>query len=247
MSSSGRLQHKVALITGGSEGIGFATARLFVDQGAFVFITGRRQAELNKAASSLGENVVAITADVSKSGDLDCVFQKIVDMKGSLDIVFANAGISSGHPLGEITEEECDSQFAVNVKGVIWTVQKSLPLLTEGSSIILNASISGSKELLVRNSVYGATKSAVLQLGKTWALSLGPRKIRVNTVSPGPIFTPMLRNNTDEQLERYTSVIPLRRLGEPEEVANVVLFLASEEASFVNGADIKVDGAYSGP
>lgn len=244
MCASQRLLHRVALITGGSQGIGLATAQNFVEEGAFVFITGRRQVELDEAVNFIGRNVVAIRADASNLSDLDRVFQNIKDLKGSLDILFANAGIANGHQLGQITEEEYESQFSVNVKGVIWTIQKSLPHLIEGASIILNASIAGSKELLVKNSVYGATKAAVIQLGKTWALDLGRRKIRVNTVSPGPIFTPMLRNNPEEQLRRYSSLIALRRLGEPEEVAHVVTFLASNESSFVNGTDIVVDGGF---
>src|SRR2546428_2573304 len=183
-----KLEGKIALITGGNSGIGLATAKRFVNEGAYVFITGRRDAELAAAVKEIGSNVTGVQGDVSNLGDLDRLYAQIKREKGSLDIVFANAGVAQYAPFGEITEEHYDSIFNINVKGLLFTVQKALPLLPDGASIILNASIVASKGL-PNWSVYSATKAAVRSLARTWTTDLQERRIRVNAVSPGPIET----------------------------------------------------------
>src|SRR5438034_2644722 len=214
----GKLEGKVALITGGSSGIGLATAQEFVSEGAYVFITGRRERELAVAVKEIGTNISGIRADVSNSGDLDQLFSRIKNEKGKLDIVFANAGSAKYAHLGQITEELSDSIFDINVKGVLFTVQKALPLIPEGGSIILNASIVGSKGLPA-NSVYSATKAAVRSFARTWTTDLKDRRIRVNAVSPGPIDTPGLNdlaasNGAGEQrLNMPSDRVPVGRLG----------------------------------
>jgi NAD(P)-dependent dehydrogenase (short-subunit alcohol dehydrogenase family) len=244
--TSNRLSGKVALVTGGSSGIGFATAKRFIEEGARVFITGRRQAELDAAVAALG-NVTAIRADSSNLADLDAVFAKIQSDAGKLDVLFANAGLASRAPLGEITEAHFDETFDTNVKGVLFTVQKALPVLVDGASIILNASITGSKGSPAL-SVYSATKAAVRNFARSWILDLASRKIRVNALSPGPIETPGLTglaSNADEAKEliaRRAAVVPMGRIGQPSEVAAAAVFLASDDASFVNGIELFVDG-----
>src|SRR5678809_1065054 len=188
----GKLEGKIALVTGGNSGIGLASAKRFVNEGAYVFITGRRDRELAAAVKEIGRNVTAVQGDVSNLGDLDRLFAQIKREKGRLDIVFANAGVAKLAPLGTITEELYDSVFDINVKGLLFTVQKALPLLPDGASIVLNASIVGSKGLPA-NSVYSATKAAVRSFARTWTTDLKARRIRVNAVSPGPIDTPGLR------------------------------------------------------
>jgi NAD(P)-dependent dehydrogenase (short-subunit alcohol dehydrogenase family) len=239
------LEGKVALVTGGSGGIGFATARQFVADGAFVFITGRRQAELDGAVKEIGKNVEGIQGDVSKLGDLDRVFSVIKERKGHLDIVFANAGVASGAPLGSITEEVFDREFGINVKGALFTVQKALPLLRDGASVVLNSSVVGSRGY-PGVSVYSATKAALRSFARTWTTDLKARKIRVNVVSPGPIDTEGLRGlrgATSEELDTmYAKNIPLGRLGHPDDIARAVSFLASDDSSFVTGSELFVDG-----
>ena len=246
----GKLQGKVALVTGGTSGIGLATAKRFVSEGAYVFITGRREAELAAAIKEVGNDVTAIRGDVSNLGDLDRLYAQIKQDKGRLDIVFANAGTAKYATVGEITEELYDSIFDTNVKGLLFTVQKALPLLPDGASIILNASIVASKGL-ASNSVYSATKAAVRSFARTWTTDLKARHIRINAVSPGSIDTPGLNellgsSETGQQrLKMISTAVPLRLLGKPDEIANAVVFLASDEASYITGAELFVDGGFA--
>jgi NAD(P)-dependent dehydrogenase (short-subunit alcohol dehydrogenase family) len=247
---AGKLEGKVALITGGNSGIGLATAKQFVNEGAYVFITGRREAELAAAKKQIGKNVTAIQGDVSNLDDLDRLFAQIRKEKGNIDIVFANAGVAKYAPLGAITEDFFDSIFDINVKGVLFTVQKALPVLRDGGSIILNASIVASKGLS-SNSVYSATKAAVRSFARTWTTDLKDRRIRVNAVSPGPIDTPGLSellasSETGEQRKKMISTtVPLGRFGRPEEIAKAVVFLASDDASYITGVELFVDGGFA--
>jgi NAD(P)-dependent dehydrogenase (short-subunit alcohol dehydrogenase family) len=246
----GKLEGKVALITGGNSGIGLATAKRFVNEGAYVFITGRRKEELNAAIKGMGKNVTAVQGDVSNLGDLDRLFAQIKRDKGKLDIVFANAGVAKYAPLGEITEEFYDSIFDINVKGVLFTVQKALPLLRDGASIILNASIVASKGL-ASNSVYSASKAAVRSFARTWTTDLKSRRIRVNAISPGTTDTPGLSELFassevgQQRKEMISTAVPLGRLGTPDEIAKAVVFLASDDSSYVTGTELFVDGGFA--
>jgi NAD(P)-dependent dehydrogenase (short-subunit alcohol dehydrogenase family) len=243
----GKLEGKIALVTGGSSGIGLATAQLFVKEGAYIYITGRRQAELDKAVKTIGTQVKAIRADVSKLADLDQLFAQIRQEKGRLDVVFANAGQASFVPLGSISEELYEQTFNTNVKGVLFTVQKALPLIPDGGSIILNGSVVGQKGFAA-SSVYSATKAAVRSFARTWTTDLKDRKIRVNTISPGPIETPIFDTftKTDEEQRavkaQFAAGVPLGRMGQPDEIGKAALFLASSDASYVAGAELFVDG-----
>ena len=243
----GKLEGKIALVTGGSSGIGLTTAQLFVKEGAYVYITGRRQAELDKAVKTIGSQVKAIRADVSKLGDLDRLFAQIKQEKGRLDVVFANAGQASFIPLGSISEELYEQTFGTNVKGVLFTVQKALPLIPDGGSIILNGSVVSLKGFPA-SSVYSATKAAVRSFARTWTTDLKDRKIRVNTISPGPIETPIFDTFTKSEEEQkavkaqFASGVPLGRMGQPDEIGKAALFLASDDASYVAGAELFVDG-----
>ena len=244
---AGKLEGKIALVTGGSSGIGLATAQRFVKEGAFVYITGRRQAELDKAVKAIGKQVAAVQADASSLSDLDKLIAQIKKEKGRIDVVFANAGGGSLAPLGSITEEQYDQTFNLNVKGLLFTVQKALPLIPDGGSIILNASIVSIKGMPAF-SVYSATKAAVRSFARGWTNDLKDRKIRVNVISPGPIDTPILDGlaNTEEERNglksHLTSLVPLGRLGQPDEIGKTVVFLASEDASFIAGVELFVDG-----
>jgi NAD(P)-dependent dehydrogenase (short-subunit alcohol dehydrogenase family) len=246
----GKLEEKIALITGGNSGIGLATAKQFVNEGAYVFITGRRQSELDAAVKQIGKSVTAVQGDVSKLGDLDRLFAQIKQEKGRLDVVFANAGVATYAAFGTITEEHFDSIFNINVKGLLFTVQKALPLLPDGASIILNASIVASKGLPM-NSVYSATKAAIRSFARTWTTDLKDRRIRVNAVSPGPIETPGLNNLVastgagEERLKMLSNNVPLGRLGTPDEIAKAVVFLASDDSSYVTGTELFVDGGFA--
>jgi len=246
----GKLEGKIALVTGGSSGIGLATAKQFVNEGAYVFITGRHQPELDAAVKDIGRNITAVSGDVSKLSDLDHLFDQINSPKGRLDVLFANAGIAKYAKLGEITEELFNSTFDINVKGVLFTVQKALPLMPDGASIILNASIVGSKGLS-SNSVYSATKAAIRSFARTWTTDLKDRRIRVNAISPGTIDTPGLNNllaSADAGKERVKMVhssIPLGRFGTPDEIAKAVVFLASDDASYITGTELFVDGGFA--
>ena len=246
----GKLEGKIALVTGANSGIGLATAKRFVTEGAYVYITGRRAAELARAAAGIARNVTAVPGDVSKPADLDRLFAQIQREKGRLDIVFANAGVAKFAPLGTITEEFYDSIFDVNVKGLLFTVQKALPLMSEGGSIIVNASVVASKGLPA-NSVYSATKAAVRSFARTWTTDLKSRRIRVNAVSPGSIDTPGLNDLLassevgEQRRKAITSAVPLGRFGTPDEIAKAVVFLASDDASYVTGAELFVDGGFA--
>ena len=243
----GMLDGKIALVTGGTSGIGLATATEFVREGAYVFITGRRETELAAAEAAIGQNVAAVQGDVSKTADLDRLFARIEREKGRLDIVFANAGVARYGAFGAITEELFDSIFDVNVKGLLFTVQKALPLMPDGASIILNASIVSIKGMPAF-SVYSATKAAVRSFARSWTTDLKARKIRVNAISPGPIETPAIDGlaETDAQREQFKSdlaaQVPLGRWGKPEEVGKAAVFLASDDSSFITGAELFVDG-----
>ncbi len=242
-----KLDGKIAVVTGGNSGIGLATAKRFVAEGAYVFITGRRQAELDAAIKEIGKNVTAVQEDVSNLADLDRLYAAVKEKKGHLDIVFANAGGGAFAPLGAITEEQFDQTFNANVKGLLFTVQKALPLLVDGSSIILNASIVSIKGMPAF-SVYSATKAAVRSFARSWTMDLKERKIRVNALSPGPIDTPGVRGlaQSEEQLKQIqaglVASVPMGRMGTPDEIAKVAVFLASDDSSFVTGIELFVDG-----
>jgi NAD(P)-dependent dehydrogenase (short-subunit alcohol dehydrogenase family) len=244
---AGKLEGKIALVTGGSSGLGLATAQRFVKEGAFVYITGRRQAELNRAAALIGERAKAVHPDSSNLADLDRLFEQIKKEHARLDVLFANAGGGSFAPLGSITEEQYDQTFNTNVKGLLFTVQKALPLLPDGSSIVLNASMVSVKALPAF-SVYSATKVAVRSFARSWTTDLKHRKIRVNVVSPGTIETPGVDGlvQTEEQRKamyaEMTANIPLGRIGQPDEIAKAVVFLASDDSSYVAGVELFVDG-----
>src|SRR5580658_9396847 len=239
-----KLEGKVAVVTGGNSGIGLATARRFVAEGAYVFITGRRQAELDAAVKLIGKNVTGVQGDVAKLADLDRLYATVKQQKGRLDIVFANAGGGAFAPLGAITEEQFDKTFNSNVKGLLFTVQKALPLMVDGGSIILNASIVSIKGMPAF-SVYSATKAAVRSFARGWTTDLKDRKIRVNVISPGVVPTEGYKTElgmTSEQIEQFgqqmSSQIPLGRVGTPDEVAKAVVFLASDDSSFISGIDL---------
>ncbi len=242
----GKLEGKTALITGGNSGIGLATAKQFVNEGAYVFITGRRDPELAAAVTEIGRNVTGVQGDVSNLGDLDRLFAQIEQEKGKLDIVFANAGASRLAPLGKITEEHYDSVFNSNVKGLLFTVQKALRLLPDGASIILNASIVASKGL-PEWSVYSATKAAVRSFARTWTTDLKDRRIRVNAVSPGFTDTPAWHSTEagEQRLKTISNSIPLARVGTPDDIAKAVVFLASDDSSYITGAELFVDGGFA--
>src|SRR5437868_797272 len=242
----GNLEGKTALVTGGTSGIGLATATQFVNEGAYVFITGRRDPELQAAVKVIGRNVTGVQGDVSKLGDLDRLFAQIKREKGKLDIVFANAGVAKYAAFGKITEELYDSIFNINVKGVLFTVQKALPLLPDGASIILNASIVASKGFS-SNSVYNATKAAVRSFARTWTTDLKDRRIRVNAVSPGYTDTPPWHETKagEEAMKTISNGIPLGRFGTSDEIANAVVFLASDDSSYITGTERFVDGGFA--
>src|SRR5437667_2748052 len=246
----GKLEGKIALITGGNSGIGLATAKQFVNEGACVFITGRREPELTAAVKEIGKNVTAVRGDVSNLGDLDRLFAQIKREKSNLDIVFANAGVAKYAPFAEITEEHYDSIFNTNVKGLLFTVQKALPLMPDGASIILNASVVASKGLTA-NSVYSATNAAIRSFARTWTTDLKGRRIRVNAVSPGPVGTPGLNNLVAsseagrQRMAAISTTVPLGRLGTPDEIAKAVVFLASDDSSYITGTELFVDGGFA--
>ena len=246
----GRLDGKIALVTGGSSGIGLATANQFVSEGAYVFVTGRRKAELDAAVKGIAKNVTGVQGDVANLDDLDRLFARIKQEKGRLDILFANAGVARYAPLGEITPELYDSIFNINVRGLLFSVQKALALMPQRGSIILNASIVGSKGLPA-NSVYAATKAAVRSFARTWTTDLKGRGIRVNAVSPGSIDTPGLSDllasaDAGEQRRKaIANVVPAGRFGRPEEIAKAVAFLASDDASYITGIELFVDGGFA--
>jgi NAD(P)-dependent dehydrogenase (short-subunit alcohol dehydrogenase family) len=242
-----KLNGKIALITGGNSGIGLATAKRFVSEGAYVFITGRTKSKLDAAVKEIGSNVTAVQGDVANLKDLDRLFAQIQKEKGRLDIVFANAGVFQYAALEAVDEEFFDNIFNCNVKGLLFTVQKALPLLPDGASVILNGSIVGSKGI-PSNSVYSSTKAAVRSFARTWTAELKARRIRVNVVSPGPIDTDALQelfSTSDvgkQRLANIASIVPMGRLGTPDEIAKAALFLASDDSSYITGIELFVDG-----
>ncbi|MEE4819890.1 SDR family oxidoreductase [Pseudomonas alliivorans] len=242
-----KLEGKIALVTGGTTGIGLATAKRFAEEGAYVYITGRRQAELDNAVSRVG-NATGVKVDSTRLEQLDALYQQIGKEKGRIDVLFANAGGGSMLPLGDITEAHYDDTFDRNVKGVLFTVQKALPLLAKGASVILTGSTAGSSGTAAF-SVYSASKAAVRAFARSWILDLKDRNVRVNTLSPGATKTPGLvelagQDAAQQQglLDYLASQVPMGRVGEPDEIAAAALFLASDEASFVNGIELFVDG-----
>lgn len=246
-----RLEDKIAVVTGGSSGLGLATAKLFAAEGARVFVAGRRQAELDRAAEEIGSGAVGVRADVSSLDDLDRLYDVVGREAGRVDVLFANAGLGSFAALGEITEEHFDKTFDVNVKGTLFTVQKALPLMPDGASVVINGSITTIKGLPAFG-VYAASKAALRSFARTWSVDLRERHIRVNVVSPGTVVTPGYKNELgldDEQIAgmeaEAAAAAPLGRTGRPEEIASAVLFLASQESSFVTGIELFVDGGYA--
>jgi NAD(P)-dependent dehydrogenase (short-subunit alcohol dehydrogenase family) len=240
MSENKKLQGKMAVITGGTSGIGLATAKLFVGEGAYVIITGRRQKELDAAVQAIGSNVTGVQGDIAKLADLDRLYLA-VKTKGRIDVVFANAGVAEFAPLGKITEEHFDKLFDTNVKGTLFTVQKALALMNDGGSIILNGSVASVKGTPAFG-VYGATKAALRSFVRTWTSDLKDRHIRSNVVSPGPTDTPIVDGQPEDAIARIVSTIPMGRMGDPDEIAKAALFLASDDSSFVTGIELFVDG-----
>lgn len=246
---SGVLADKVAVVTGGNSGIGLAIARRFAAEGARVFITGRRQAQLDAAVADIGAGVTAIRCDVGNMADLDALYAAVGEQAGRIDVLAANAGGGVVAPLGEITEDQFDTTFATNVKGVLFSVQKALPLLSPGASVIVTGSTTSVRPNLGLE-VYGATKAAVRNLVRSWALTSKAHNIRVNVLSPGPTATPgLLGLVPDDQqsavLDQLAGGVPLGRVADPDEIATAAVFLASDAASFVNGAELFVDGGYA--
>ena len=238
---SKKLEGKVAVITGGSTGIGLATAKRFVAEGAYVFITGRRQAELDAAVKEIGGNVTAVQGDVAKLADLDRLYETVKAKKGYINILYANAGIGEFAPIDAVSESHFDKIFDVNVKGALFTVQKALPLIKDGGSILMTGSVASIKGLQ-HFGVYNASKAAVRSFARTWTVDLKDRKIRVNVISPGPIDTPLLNSVPEEAISHFASQVPLGRIGRADEIATAAVFLASDDASYVTGVELFVDG-----
>ena len=241
----GKLEGKVAVITGGSSGMALASAKRFVEEGAYVFITGRRQEQLDEAVELIGGNVTGVRGDVSNLDDLDRLFDTVKRKKGKIDVLYASAGTGEAVPLGEITEQHFDAAFDLNVRGTLFTVQKALPLFNDGGSIFMtgsNASVKGFPGF----SVYAASKAALRSFARTWLNELKGRNIRVNVLVPGQVATPILEQVlTKEAKEKFESLIPRGKMGRPDEIATVALFLASDDSSYVNGAELFVDGGAS--
>ena len=241
----GKLEGKVAVITGGSSGMALASAKLFVEEGAYVFITGRRQETLDEAVRLIGRNVTGVRSDASNLDDLDHLFDAVKREKGKIDILFASAGTGEALKLGEITEQHFDTTFDLNVRGTLFTVQKALPLFNDGGSIFMtgsNASVKGFPGF----GVYAASKLALRSFARTWLNELKDRKIRVNVLVPGQVATPILEQVlTKEMKEMFEALIPRGKMGRPEEIASVALFLASDDSSYVNGLELFVDGGAS--
>lgn len=244
---STKLAGRVAVITGGTSGIGLATARRFVAEGASVFVTGRRQSEIDRAVAEIGANAVGVQGDISNLADLDRLFETVERAAGRIDVLFANAGLGVFAPLGEITEADFDKTFGVNVKGTLFSVQKALPLMPDGAAVVINGSIVSIKAFPAY-SVYAASKAALRSFARTWSIDLSSRRIRVNVVSPGTVLTPGLEaaGLTGEQIgqleARASSDAPLGRTGTPDEIAKAVVFLASDDSSYITGIELFVDG-----
>jgi NAD(P)-dependent dehydrogenase (short-subunit alcohol dehydrogenase family) len=236
-----KLNGKIAVVTGGNSGIGLAVARRFADEGAFVFITGRRQAQLDEAVAAIGHNVEAVQGDATVAADLDRLFARVKEKAGRLDILVTSSGVSDYAPIDEVTEDHFDKTFDLNARATVFTVQKALPLMGEGGAIVLVGSIAGFIGT-AGYGMYGASKAAVRSFARTWTRELAPRGIRVNTLSPGPIDTPMFDAASEEVRKLVTTHIPFGRMGRPEEVAAAALFLASDESSYIAGAELCIDG-----
>jgi NAD(P)-dependent dehydrogenase (short-subunit alcohol dehydrogenase family) len=242
MAEGRKLQGKVAVVTGGTEGIGLATAKLFAKEGAYVFITGRREKELDKAVKAIGTNVSGVQGDIAKLDDLDRLYETVSKVKGRIDVVFANAGVGEFVTFGAVTEEHFDKLFNVNVRGTLFTVQKALPLLKDGGSIILNGSAASVKGTAAFG-VYAASKAAIRSFVRTWTTDLKDRHIRSNVVSPGPINTLLASRHAPDVIARIVSTVPMGRMGDPDEVAKAALFLASDDSSFVTGMNCSLTAA----
>ena len=241
----GKLDGKVAVVTGGSSGLALASAKRFVEEGAYVFITGRRQEALDEAVRSIGRNVTGVRGDAANLDDLDRLFDVVRREKGRIDILYASAGIGEAVPLGELTEEHFDATFGLNTRGTLFAVQKALPLFNDGGSILMTGSVASVKGF-PGYGVYSASKAALRSFARTWLNELSGRNIRVNVLSPGPIATAMQdRILTDEAKQMFESLIPRGKMGRPEEIAAAAVFLASDDSSFVNGVDLAVDGGLS--
>jgi NAD(P)-dependent dehydrogenase (short-subunit alcohol dehydrogenase family) len=240
----GKLQGKVAVITGGSSGLALESAKRFVEEGAYVFIVGRRQEQLDEAVKLIGRNVTGVRGDVSNLDDLDRLFDTVKREKGKIDILFASAGKGEAAKLGEITEEHFDAGFGLIVRGTLFTVQKALPLINDGGSIIMTGSVASVKGF-PGFGVYAASKAALRSFARTWLNELKSRNIRVNVLSPGQVDTPDSQRLDKETREMFESLIPRGKMGRPEEIAAVALFLASDESSYVNGVELAVDGGFS--
>jgi len=241
----GKLKGKVAVVTGGSSGMALASAKRFVEEGAYVFITGRRQEQLDEAVKQIGKNVTGVRGDASNLGDLDRLFDTVKREKGKIDILYASAGRGESLPLGEITEQHFDATFGLNARGTLFTVQKALPLFNDGGSIIMTGSVASVKGF-PGFGVYAASKAALRSFARTWLNELKGRNIRVNVLGPGPIATPMQGEVlTKEAKQMFESLIPRGKMGQPEEIASAALFLASDDSSFVNGVELNVDGGMS--
>ena len=243
------LQNKVAVITGGNSGIGLATAKRFVEEGAYVYITGRRQAELDKAVALIGQNVTAVQGDIATLEDIDRLYAQVKAEKGGIDVLVANAGIVETFATADVTPEHYDKTFNVNARGTFFTVQRALPLLNPAASVIVIGSVVSTKGMSIY-STYSATKAAIRNFVRTWAAELGPKGIRANVISPGPIETPIIdaqfesKEHADALREQFKKIIPLGRMGEAQEIADAALFLASSQSSYINGVDLPVDGGF---
>jgi NAD(P)-dependent dehydrogenase (short-subunit alcohol dehydrogenase family) len=241
----GKLDNKVAVVTGGSSGMALESAKRFVEEGAYVFITGRRQEALDEAVRLIGRNVTGVRGDAANLDDLDRLFDTVKREKGRIDVLYASAGIGEGVPLGEITEKHFDATFGLNTRGTLFTVQKALPLLSDGASIFMTGSVASLKGF-PGYSVYAASKAALHAFARGWLNELKARNIRVNVLHPGPIATPMQDQVLTEEAKRmFESLIPRGTMGRPEEIAAAALFLASDDSSFVNGLELSVDGGFS--
>ena len=239
---SRKLEGKIAVVTGGSAGIGFGTAKRFVEEGAQVFITGRRQAELDKAVAEIGRNVTAIQADASDLADIDRIYSTVKERAGRIDVLFVNAGFYEFGTFGEITEEHFDKTFSTNVRGLLFAVQKALPLLAKGSSVILNGSIASMKGY-PSFSVYDASKAAVRSFARGWIVDLKGRDIRINVLSPGHTETPGLAVLADQNIRNAMMAnVPLGRMGTPDDLAKAAVFLGSDDSSYITGIELFVDG-----
>jgi NAD(P)-dependent dehydrogenase (short-subunit alcohol dehydrogenase family) len=240
----GKLEGKVAVITGGSSGLALESAKRFVEEGAYVFITGRRQEQLDDAVKVIGRNVTSVRGDASNLDDLDRLFETVKREKGKIDVLFASAGKGEAATLGNISEEHFDAGFDLIVRGTLFTVQKALPLFNDGGSIIMTGSVASVKGF-PGFGVYAASKAALRSFARTWLNELKGRKIRVNVLSPGQVDTPDSQRLDKATREMFESLIPRGTMGRPEEIAAVALFLASDEASYVNGVELAVDGGFS--